>query len=87
MRRSNHNNLVWRDKYRKINSMPKKYSLFPSVNQALKDARDYTFRGNTYGQEGAYHSVTSEDRERAGRFNVADAIQSAEEDRRKAGLS
>ncbi len=59
--------------------MPKAYPSLPCVNSALQETRDYTFRGNTFGQAGAYHVITDEDREIASRFNVAQAIQEAEQ--------
>ena len=48
--------------------------------------RDYTFRGNTFGQSGVFYAVTREEREIASGFDVASEIRLAEEERRKAGL-
>ena len=66
--------------------MPTQFPMYPSVNVALKQTRDSMFRGNTFGQIGAYHQFSDADRERAARFDVAEAIRIAEEQRRKAGL-
>jgi hypothetical protein len=67
--------------------MPKAYPLLPSVDGALKMTRDYTFRGNTFGQAGAYHAVAAADRERASKFDVSEAIRQAEQQRHEAGLN
>lgn len=66
--------------------MPITHPLYPSVNAALKETRDYMFRGNTFGQFGAYVQLSSADIERAERFDVAAEIRAAEEERRQAGL-
>lgn len=57
--------------------MLKQYRSYPCVNAALAESRDGMFRGNTFGQAGSYHQVTDEDRERASRFNVKDALEKA----------
>ncbi len=67
--------------------MPKAYPFLPSVNRALKLTRDYTFRGNTFGQVGAYHEISDADRERASKFDVLEAIRTAERQRCEAGLA
>lgn len=59
---------------------------FPSATSARESTRDYTFRGNTFGQSGVFYAVTREEREIASGFDVASEIRLAEEERRKAGL-
>lgn len=64
--------------------MLRKNSPFPTVSRVLKETRDYTFRGNTFGQVGAFYSVSPEEREIASRFDVAEAIRVLEEQIRQA---
>jgi len=59
----------------------KHYPLYPMVEASHRQARDNTFRGNTFGQNGTYHHTTQEDRQIASTFDVAAAIAIAEKSR------
>lgn len=65
--------------------MFKGHTSFPSVSSALKSTRDYTFRGNTFGQNGVFYAVGREEREIASNFDVAAEIRIVEEEMRTAG--
>jgi hypothetical protein len=56
------------------------------VDQALKDARSVTFRGNTFGQLDCYYKPSASDRRIADRFDVSAALEQAIRQRQEAGI-
>lgn len=55
--------------------MNKNFPLFPSVSNALSEARARTFRGNTFGQFDSYNSFTDTEKEIASRFNASEELK------------
>ena len=66
--------------------MSMQFPLYPAVNSALNETRNLFFHGSSLIQM-RFHKITSEDREIAERFDVAEAIETAKKERKEAGLS
>lgn len=66
--------------------MVRRYPSYPAVNAAVSEVRRNTFRGNTFGQLDVYDRATSERYEMADRYDVAEELRQALEERRRAGL-